>query len=311
MIFVMSNEYKKVALVTGSSTGIGLETSLALARNGFLTCATMRDLQKSEEIESITQKENIPIKVFEMNVDNDNSINAAITKIINEYGRIDILVNNAGYGLFGALEDFTMDEIKKQFETNVFGLIRVIQNVLPTMRQQRSGIIINISSMSGLAGIPSQSAYSATKFAVEGMSEALSYELEPFRIKVILIEPGVINTKFVQDLVVPTNKYEVDKNGDGINQLVENNKDVPLSFYNDTMKKFLTFYFKAMSKAPHPRIVADEIIHGIELVSSESNTTTCPILRLTVGNDSKKYSKLKKDLTDNEFHRLLKSDLLK
>ena len=116
----------------------------------------MRDLQKSKEIESITQKENIPIKVFEMNVDNDNSINAAITKIINEYGRIDILVNNAGYGLFGALEDFTMDEIKKQFETNVFGLIRVIQNVLPTMRQQRSGIIINISSMSGLAGIPSQ-----------------------------------------------------------------------------------------------------------------------------------------------------------
>ena len=95
----------------------------------------MRDLQKSEEIESITQKENIPIKVFEMNVDNDNSINAAITKIINEYGRIDILVNNAGYGLFGALEDFTMDEIKKQFETNIFGLIRVIQNVLPTMRQ--------------------------------------------------------------------------------------------------------------------------------------------------------------------------------
>ena len=97
MIFVMSNEYRKVALVTGSSTGIGLETSLALARNGFL--------------------------VFEMNVDNDNSINAAITKIINEYGRIDILVNNAGYGLFGALEDFTMDEIKKQFETIVFGLI--------------------------------------------------------------------------------------------------------------------------------------------------------------------------------------------
>ena|SRR5687768_9280357 len=146
------------------------------------------------------------------------------------------------------------------------------------------------------------------------MSEALSYELEPFGIKVILIEPGVINTKFVQDLVVPANKYEVDKNGERINQLDENNKDVPLSFYNDTMKKFLTFYFKAMSKAPHPRIVADEIIHGIELISNESNTASTsppPILRLTVGNDSKKYSKLKKDLTDGEFHILLKSDLLK
>jgi hypothetical protein len=114
--------------------------------------------------------------------------------------------------------------------------------------------------------------------------------LEPFGIKVILIEPGVINTKFVQDLVVPVNKYEVDKNGDRINHLDENNKDVSLSFYNDTLKKFFTFYFKAMSKAPHLRIVAYEIIHAIELISNESNTTSTsppPILRLTVGNDSK------------------------
>jgi NAD(P)-dependent dehydrogenase (short-subunit alcohol dehydrogenase family) len=310
MIHVMSSEYKKVAVVTGSSTGIGLETSLALARNGFLTCATMRDLKKSNEIESIARKENIPIKAFEMNVDDDDSVNKAITKIVNEFGRTDILVNNAGYGLFGAMEDFTMDEIKKQFETNVFGVMRVIQNVLPTMRQQQSGIIINVSSMSGLAGIPSQSVYSATKFAVEGMSEALSYELEPFGIKTVLIEPGVINTEFVQDLVLPSNKYGVDKKGIQINQFDDDNKDTSSSFYIDTMKRFLTFYFNAMSKAPHPRIVADEIITSIGMVSDESYTSS-PILRITVGNDSKKYSKLKKELTDNDFHALLKSELLK
>jgi NAD(P)-dependent dehydrogenase (short-subunit alcohol dehydrogenase family) len=311
----MTSFQKKVAIVTGSSTGIGLETSLALARKGFLTCATMRDLQKADEIKNIGQKENIPIKVFEMNVDDDDSVNTIITKIVNEYGQIDVLVNNAGYGLFGAMEDFTMDEIKKQFETNVFGVIRVMRAVIPTMRLQRNGIIINISSMSGLAGIPSQSIYSATKFAVEGMSEALSYELEPFGIKVVLIEPGVINTEFVKDLVLPSNKYGVDKKGNQINNPSDdNNKDVSLSSYNDTIQRFLKFYFNAMSRAPHPRIVADEIINSIGVISDESNTAAvvaAPILRIMVGNDSKKYSRLKKDLTDNEFHTLLKSDLLK
>ena len=307
----MAVGYNKVAVVTGSSTGIGFETCLALARNGFLTCATMRDLQKSDEIESIAQKENLPIRLFEMNVDDDHSVKTAMAKIENDYGHVDVLVNNAGYGLFGALEDFTMDEIKRQFETNVFGMIRVIQNVLPTMRQQRSGIIINISSMSGLAGIPSQSVYSGTKFAVEGISEALSYELEPFGIKVVLIEPGVINTEFVQDLVIPVNKYEVDKNENHESQFRDTDKNAQLSFYNDTMKKFLTFYFDAMSKAPHPRIVADEIIHSIEITYKELDHNTDPILlRITIGNDSKKYSRLKKELSDSEFHTLLKSDLL-
>jgi NAD(P)-dependent dehydrogenase (short-subunit alcohol dehydrogenase family) len=311
----MTSIQKKIAVVTGSSTGIGFETSLALARKGFLTCATVRDLQKANEIKNKGQQENIPIKVFEMNVDDDDSVNTAITKIVSEYGQIGVLVNNAGYGLFGAMEDFTMDEIKKQFETNVFGGMRVIRAVLPIMRQQRNGIIINISSISGLAGIPSQTVYCATKFAIEGMSEALSYELEPFGIKIVLIEPGVIHTEFVKDLVLPSNKYGVDKKGNPVNNLSDNNnKDDPLSFYNDTMQRFLKFYFNAMSKAPHPRIVADEIINSIRVISDESYVTAAaagPILRITVGNDSKKYSRLKKDLTDNEFHTLLKSDLLK
>ena len=209
----MSNIGKsKVAIITGSSTGIGYETCLALARNGFVTCATMRDKKKSGDLGRIARNENLQIKIFEMDVDKDNSVQAAIEKITTEFGKIDILVNNAGYGLFGALEDFSMDEIKNQFETNVFGVIRVIREVLPIMRRQKNGIIINISSISGLAGVPTQSAYCATKFAVEGLSEALSFELESFGIKLILIEPGVINTEFVKDLVVPSNKYGIGRN---------------------------------------------------------------------------------------------------
>ena len=300
---------QKVAVVTGSSTGIGYETSLALANNGYFTYATVRDTQKSKEIERIAHEKNIPLKIIEMNVDNDNSVKDTIEKITSEYGRIDILVNNAGYGLFGALEDLEMNEIKKQFETNVFGIMRVIKNVLPAMRLQRTGIIVNISSISGLAGIPSQSAYAGTKFAVEGLSESLSYELEPFGIKIVLIEPGVINTEFVQDLVVPTDRYGIDKNRNQINISNFNTGNTSFSFYHDTIKKFLSFYYNAMRNAPHPRIVADEIIQAIEKVSNETNAM--PIIRIAVGNDSKKYSKLKKELQDNEFHKVIRGDLLR
>jgi len=304
-----NNDNSKVALVTGSSTGIGFETCLALARSGFVTCATMRDKKKSGNLEKIARNENLQIKVFDMDVDKDNSVYDTIEKIITEFGKINVLVNNAGYGLFGALEDFSMDEIKNQFETNVFGVIRVIRGVLPTMRQQKSGIIINISSLSGLAGIPTQSAYCATKFAVEGLSEALSFELEPFGIKLILIEPGVINTEFVKDLIVPANKYEIDKSGALVNPSYNNKKRHSLSLYSNTVDKFLSFYYTAMSHAPHPRVVANEIIRAIANSSSRENGSTP--LRSTVGNDSKEYSKLKKGLSDRDFHELLKKNLLK
>ncbi len=147
--------------------------------------------------------------------------------------------------------------------------MRVIRNVLPTMRQQKSGIIINVSSMSGLAGIPSQSVYSGTKFAVERITESLSYELEPLGIKAILIEPGVIRTEFVKDLVIPANKYEMGMSGNpmdksSINVELNDISSSSSSFYKDTINRFLTFYFNAMNRAPHPVIVADEITKVIE-----------------------------------------------
>jgi short-subunit dehydrogenase len=148
-----------------------------------------------------------------MDVDKDDSVVDAFKKIISdgeeEGSRIDILVNNAGFGLFGALEDQPMENIKKQFETNLFGAIRTIQQVLPMMRDQRSGIIVNISSLAGYIGFPASSVYNSTKFALEGLSESLAYEVEPYVISVVLIEPGVINTNFVENILIPSNTRSI------------------------------------------------------------------------------------------------------
>src|SRR5579872_2222243 len=140
---------EKVAIVTGSSSGIGFETALALAREGYYTYATMRNTRKGSNILDIAKKENLKIEVLELDVDREDTIKSSITKIIHDKKRIDVLVNNAGYFLVGCLEDLSVDDVKAQFETNFFGVIRTIQEVLPTMRSQKSGIIVNISSVAG------------------------------------------------------------------------------------------------------------------------------------------------------------------
>src|SRR5919197_5507939 len=195
----------KVAIVTGSSSGIGFETSLLLAKNGFFTYATMRNLDKSNTIIDLKQKEKLPLEVLKLDVTDDKSVKEAIAKIANEQGTIDILVNNAGYGLLGPLEELSIQEFKEQFETNVFGIIRVIQKILPIMRQQRHGTIVNISSLAGRIGFPLTPAYVSSKFALEGLSESMAYELEQFGIKVIIIELGVIKTNFDSNLKIGKN----------------------------------------------------------------------------------------------------------
>src|SRR5205823_5340559 len=197
---------QKVAIVTGSSSGIGYATSLMLARNGLYTYASVRDINKSASLESVANTEKLPLKPIQLEVTDDRSVKHALEKIMSEKGRIDVLVNNAGYGLFGAFEDLSLDEIKAQFETNFFGVIRVTQHVLPIMRTQRNGsggIIVNVGSINGLIAFPVLSAYSATKFAIEGLSESMAYELEPFGIKVILIEPGPIRSNFMKGSLLP------------------------------------------------------------------------------------------------------------
>ena len=180
---------QKVAIVTGSSSGIGYATSLMLARKGFYTYASARNIDKSANLQLIADAERLPLKLIKLDVTDDSSVNDAVEKIVSEKGRINVLVNNAGYALFGAFEDLSIDEMKAQFETNFFGVVRVTQHVLPIMRTKYNGdgVIVNVSSVNGHVAFPVISAYVATKFALEGLSESIAYELEPFRIKVILI----------------------------------------------------------------------------------------------------------------------------
>ena len=191
---------QKVALVTGSSSGIGFESCIALAKDGYHTFASMRNIKKAGEIEAIAKKENLPIDVIQLDVDNEESIVSAIKQIVSDGGRLDVLVNNAGYGQFGCTEDVSVDDFRKQFETNFFSIIRIIQEVSPIMRNQNSGIIVNISSVIGRMGLPGFPAYISTKYALEGLSECLRYELGQFGIKVTLIEPGAIKTNFFENI---------------------------------------------------------------------------------------------------------------
>lgn len=199
----MSKE--KIALVTGCSTGIGYITSLTLARNGFYTYATMRNLDKSSNIKEILNNESLPLEVLQLDVADDESTKNAMEILKAEKNRIDVLVNNAGYGLIGSIEEISIKELKAEFETNLFGMVRMIQSALPLMRNQKeSGRIINLSSIGGILGYPLSAAYSSTKFAVEGLIESMRYEVEPFGIKTILIEPAfVIDTNFHNNVKVP------------------------------------------------------------------------------------------------------------
>ena len=279
-----SSSNKKVAVVTGSSTGIGYETSLILARSGFLTYATMRNLNKSENMKSVATREKLPIRIKQLDVTDDVSVKNAIQTITSEAGRIDILVNNAGYGLNGAFEDLDMDEIKAQYETNLFGLIRTTQAVLPIMRRQKSGTIVNISSGAGRFGFPTGSAYVSTKFAVEGLSESMSYELEPFGINVVIVEPGVIRSNF----------------GDGL--IVAKKSRDPNSPYSQMMQRSAAGFEKMIKNASSPDVVAKVVLDAIR----DEN----PSLRYLAGSDVESWLGGKRKEADEEFYKMMKQNMI-
>ena len=181
---------KQVVLITGASSGIGKETAKLLAENGFIVYGAARRIDKMQDLKSLG------VRLLEMDVTNEESMVKGIQEILSAEKRIDILVNNAGYGSYGALEDVPLSEARYQFEVNIFGLARLCQLVLPTMRAQHSGKIINISSIGGSFGEPHGSWYHATKFAVEGLSDSLRMELKQFGIDVVIIKPGAIVTEW-------------------------------------------------------------------------------------------------------------------
>jgi NAD(P)-dependent dehydrogenase (short-subunit alcohol dehydrogenase family) len=185
----MQNSSMPVVLITGASSGIGFTCAKTLHAHGYRVFGTSRR----------SFDHDFGFKLLRMDVGNEDSVNNAVQRILEETGRIDIVVNNAGIGYGGAIEDTSLAEAKATLETNFFGVLNVCRAVLPSMRSLGGGLIVNISSIGGLVGLPFQGLYSASKFAVEGMTEALRLELKSFGVKVVLINPGDIATSFTQN----------------------------------------------------------------------------------------------------------------
>jgi short-subunit dehydrogenase len=275
---------QRVAVVTGSSSGIGFETSLALARNGFHTFATMRNLEEdSKHIMDTATDENLPLQAIQLDVNNEKSVTDAIDRIVKERGHIDVVVNNAGYDLDGAIEEISIDEMRAMFETNCFGAVKVMKAVIPMMRNQRSGKIVNITSMGGRIAIPFHSIYHGTKFALEGMSESIQYELEPFGVKIILIEPGAVASNFWRSMKTAAKRSE--------------SKSTDSPYYK--MENKVSEYIKQWAQnAMPPSEVAKAIL---EAVTSEH-----PAFRYVVGKDATTSLEARKNMSDAEFQDLIK-----
>ena len=280
-----NNQQALVAVVTGSSSGIGLATSLALARNGYLTYATMRNLAKRDSVQSTTEKQHLSIRTVQLDVTDENSVKNAIQSILSESGRIDLLVNNAGYGLTGALEDIRIDEIRALYETNLFGVIRVTQAVLPTMRKQGSGRIINISSGAGRIGYPGGSAYVSSKFALEGLSESMAYEIEQFGIRTVLVEPGFVRTNFGENIVITKKAQD------------------PNSPYSQMMMqmKSSSYRRRMIENASDADLVASVVV--------EAATAKEPNLRYLAGKDVQQMVAAKKNMSDEEFQKMIRQSV--
>jgi NAD(P)-dependent dehydrogenase (short-subunit alcohol dehydrogenase family) len=276
---------QSVALVTGSSSGIGFETSLLLARNGYHTYASMRNLGKSKTITEISNREKLPLSVIQLDVDDDNSVKDAIYRIENEQGRIDVVVNNAGYLLIGSLEELSIREFKEQFETNFFGAIRVIKEVLPILRRQRAGTIVNISSLAGRVGLPLNSPYVSSKFALEGLSESMAYEIEQFGIKVVLVEPGYIKTNVANSF----------KTGKNVVVTAANKKN------NSPYAEFTQNRIAALGPSVEAGLDPIEVAKVILKAATSEN----PDLRYLIGEGAVKLMDMRKNTSDENFRRLI------
>lgn len=273
---------KRTVLLTGCSSGIGLATCHVLSRNNFMTYGTVRNLSKAKKIQDLINRENLSLKILRLDVNDNQSIKLAVKKILTDTGRIDVLINNAGYGMFGPVEEITTQEIKKQFETNFFGTIRLIKAIVPIMRKQGNGTIVNISSMVGRFGVPLNSAYVSSKFAVEGLSESISFELEEFGTRVIVIEPGVVKSDFFHNVKVKGMNLE--------------------SPYHKLMERRVNFLDKAMKNSLTSSYdVADTIL---EALNSKD-----PKFRYVIGNDATNSLRMRNSLSDRKFMEWIRAGI--
>lgn len=262
----------KTIIITGASSGIGRETVAYFSERGWNVAATMRH---PEQEVALTRLPNV--KLFKLDVTSTDSVNEAVKAITSKYQTIDVLVNNAGFGLIGTFEGATEEQIHKQFETNVFGLMRLTKAILPIFRAQKSGRIINVSSIAGRMAFPIYSLYNSSKFAVEGFSEALSFELKPFNIKVKLIEPGPIKTNFNTSSKIDT-------------------ATASLPDYKQYEEKANKFYDANFERAEEPIVVAKSIY--------KAATTRCNKLRYPAGLQAKAFTLLSKFIPRSCFRAI-------
>lgn len=265
---------KKVALVTGASSGLGKAFASALLNEGLSVYAAARRL---ELMADLATRGATPIK---MDITHADEVEAAVERIEREQGGVDVLINNAGFGTFGAMEDTTIDDARYQFEVNLFGLARLTQLVLPSMRNKRAGRIINISSMGGKVYTPLGSWYHASKHAVEGWSDCLRLELSPFNIDVVIIEPGVIATEFGDVMTAPMLK----RSGSG-----------PYSKMADAVAASM----KALETrgASHPQVIVDLVLKSVRAVK--------PKTRYAGGKYARPMLFIRKWLGDRVFDRVV------
>lgn len=263
----------KVALVTGASSGIGKETAKLLVQNGFVVYGVSRRVDKMSDLKDAG------VNLLAMDVTNDDSMVTGINEILKNEGHIDLLINNAGYGLFGALEDVKISEAKYQFEVNVFGLARLTQLVLPGMRKQKSGRIINISSIAGSFGEPHGVWYHSSKFAVEGLSDCLRMELKQFGIDVVIVKPGPIYTEWSS--IARENMIKVSGNTD----------------YKVMVNKHVKMLADFDKRGSQPIVVAKTILKAV--------LAKRPKTRYVVGGGAKLMLFFSKLLTDKMFDKVL------
>ena len=208
-----------VVLITGASTGFGRDAAERLARRGHRVLATMRDIggrnkQNREALEQIASSQNLPLNVLELDVTDERSVQSAVSAAIDRWQRVDVVINNAGFAGIGVTEAYTAEQFQQMFDVNVYGVVRVNRAVLPYMRQQKRGLLIHVSSGAGRVAVPAMAAYCASKFALEAIADAYRFELLPFGIDSVLVEPGIYRTPIFDRLMQPSDAQRVTDYGD-------------------------------------------------------------------------------------------------
>ncbi len=257
-------------LITGTSTGIGLTTALTLGRAGHRVYATMRSPSRSPELGERASKEKLPIKISVMDVDSDNSVKTEIANIQKDAGQIDVLINNAGVERSGSIEELPLADFRAVMETNYFGVVRCLQAVVPQMRQRKSGCIVNIASVAGRVSSSPLAPYTASKFALEALSEALAQEMKTFNVRVAIVEPGIIETPMAKRIEEPGN----------------------VSPYPQ-QRRFAHLFAASLKHPAPPTVVAEKILEIIE-----SGTWQ---LRHPVGPDALPFLNWRKSMTDEQW----------